>query len=265
MKKSILILLLFCINNYAQKNEDSNEIFPVFPICKLLADTKQEQCFSESLQEHIEKYFFYPKTAWDIDLEAIVKVQFDINEKGEINNILPSANIVGVTFVEREAFKAAKQLFQFAAVQMMEKLPLLTPAKVNDIPTKKTFQTSITFKIPTELSFNEVDNAPIINGCEESSGEESKMCFKESIAEHIRKNFKYPRRAIKKEIEGDVFIQFSINRDGFLVDFTTIGPDPILEDEAFRIMSSLQILKPANYNGKNVKITYALPISFRLN
>ena len=69
----------------------------------------------------------------------------------------------------------------------------------------------------------------------------------------------------KNKIEGDVFIQFSIDQYGYLIDFTTIGPDRILEDEAYRIMSSLLVSKPATFNGKNVKITYGIPISFRLN
>ena len=264
MKKYFLLTLLININNYAQKSEDLNDVFPVFPICELLSNDKQEQCFNESLQEHIEKYFFYPKAAWDFNLEALVKVKFDINKNGEIDNIIPTANIVGVSFIEREAFMAAKQLFQLSAIQIMEKLPLFTPAKVDGIPTKKTFQTSIVYRIPKEMSFVDVENAPILKGCEDKTGEESKICFKQVIANHISKNFKYPRRAVKNEIEGDVFIQFSIDQYGYLIDFTTIGPNKILEDEAFRIMSTLEILKPATFNGKNIKITYALPISFRL-
>ena len=79
------------------------------------------------------------------------------------------------------------------------------------------------------------------------------------------KEFKYPRRAIKKGIEGDVFIQFSVDEYGYLINFKTIGPDRILENEAFRIMSTFKVLKPASYNGKNVKMNYEIPISFRLD
>ena len=265
MKKLVLLILLLGINNYAQTESNPIEVFPVFPICKLLPDSKQEQCFMDTVQDHIENNFFYPKSAWDLDLEALVRVRFDINENGEIDNITPTASVVGVSFIEREAFKAAKQLFQVAALQIMEKLPLLTPAKIDGVPIKKTFQISIKYQIPRELSFDEVENAPILKGCEEKTGDESKSCFENAIAEHISENFKYPRRAIKNKIEGDVFIQFSIDQYGYLIDFTTIGPDRILEDEAYRIMSSLLVSKPATFKGKNVKITYGIPISFRLN
>tara|TARA_B100000282_G_scaffold60508_1_gene40409 strand:- start:4416 stop:5210 length:795 start_codon:yes stop_codon:yes gene_type:complete len=264
VKKIYIFLLFFYINNYAQKNNLMDEVFPIFNVCKLLPDNKQEQCFTESLQEHIEINFLYPKSVWDLNLEAIVNVKFDIDENGKIDNIKPNANLVGVSFIQKRALNNAKQVFEIAALQIMEKLPLLTPAKINNVPTKKTFQISIKYQIPKEMSFIDVENAPILKGCEDTSGEESKTCFKQVLANHISKNFKYPRRAVRNEIEGDVFIQFSIDQYGYLIDFTTIGPSRILEDEAFRIMSLLEISKPATFNGKNIKITYALPISFRL-
>ena len=77
---------------------------------------------------------------WDLNLEAIVKVKFDIDENGKIDNIKPNANLVGVSFMQQRAFNNAKQVFEIAALQIMEKLPLLIPAKVDNIPTKKTFQ-----------------------------------------------------------------------------------------------------------------------------
>ena len=46
--------------------------------------------------------------------------------------------------------------------------------------------------------------------------------------------------------------------------FMNRGPDKILEDEAYRIMSKLPQVKPGEYLGKKVNILYGLPISFRL-
>ena len=74
-----------------------------------------------------------------------------------------------------------------------------------------------------------------------------------------------PRRAAKNNIEGDVFIQFEITKSGYFINFTTIGPNKILEDEAYRIMSRLPQVQPGEYLGKKVSVLYGLPISFRLN
>ena len=265
MRFACFFLIIIHINNYAQNSNQNNESYPIFPICKLLPESKLADCFEESIQEHIDNYFFYPKQAWDLDLQAVVRIRFDINESGDIDNIAPKASVVGVSFREKESLYAAKQLFQISASEILKSLPKMTPAKVNGIPVNKTFQVSIDYRIPNESSLEEVSVAPLIKGCEEKVGEESIICFKDSINDHISKNFKYPRKAIKNQIEGDVFIQFSIDKLGFLIDFTTVGPSKILEDEAYRILSSLKIEKPAQLNGKKVKITYGIPISFRLN
>ena len=86
MKKYFFLTLLVSINNYAQKNDLMDEVFPIFNVCKLLPDNKQEQCFTESLQDHIEINFLYPKSVWDLNLEAIVNVKFDIDENGKIED-----------------------------------------------------------------------------------------------------------------------------------------------------------------------------------
>lgn len=262
--KSIIFLLMF-INNYAQTSTEKNEVFPIFPICELLPESKLADCFSETMQEHIDENFFYPKQAWDLDLQAIVRVRFDINENGDVSNVIPKASVVGVSFKQREALNAARQLFQISAVEIINSLPKFTPAKVDGIPINKTFQVSIKYEIPREASFDEVTVAPQIEDCEELEGEKSKECFENSITKHISENFKYPKKAMKNQIEGDVFIQFSIDELGYLIDFTTVGPNKVLEDEAYRIMSTLKVKKPAQLNGKNVKMTYGIPISFRLN
>ena len=95
--------------------------------------------------------------------------------------------------------------------------------------------------------------------------DESKECFENYITNHIKKNFRYPKRAAKNNIEGDVFIQFEITKSGYFINFSTIGPNKILEDEAYRIMSRLPQVQPGEYLGKKVSVLYGLPISFRLN
>ena len=62
-----------------------------------------------------------------------------------------------------------------------------------------------------------------------------------------------------------VFIQFEITKDGYFINFSTIGPNKILEDEAYRIMAKLPQVKAGEYLGKKVSVLYGLPISFRLN
>lgn len=262
----ILILIIFTIsNNHAQIGNNFGEVYPIFPICKLIPDNKQNKCFDESMFEHIEKNFSYPQTAWDLDLESLVRIRFDINEKGNVDNIIASAAVVGISFIEREALRAAESMFEVAAANIIRKLPKMSPAKKDGKPFNKTFQISVEYKIPKQLDYDEIDKAPAFPGCEDVEIGKSKECFEKYISDHINKNLKYPKRALKNNIEGDVFIQFEITRDGYFINFTTIGPNKILEDEAYRIMAKLPQVKPGEYLEKKVSIVYGLPISFRLN
>ena len=173
MRFACFFFVIIHINNYAQNSNQNNESYPIFPICKLLPESKLADCFEESIQEHIDNYFFYPKQAWDLDLQAVVRIRFDINESGDIDNIAPKASVVGVSFREKESLNAAKQLFQISASEILKSLPKMTPAKVNGIPVNKSFQVSIDYRIPNESSLEEVSIAPLIKGCEEKVGEES--------------------------------------------------------------------------------------------
>lgn len=264
MYKIIIIIFFITFNNHAQIDEGLQEIYPVFPICELIPDSKQNQCFDESMFEHVEKKFKYPKTAWDLDLESIVRIRFDINENGEVHNIIPRAAVVGIMFIEKEALNAANNMFEDAAVNIIKSLPKMKPAKRDGVPFNKTFQISVEYKIPKLLDYDEIDKAPSFEKCMDVEIDESKKCFENYITEHIKKNLKYPKRALKNEIEGDVFIQFEISKDGYFINFTTIGPDKILEDEAYRIMAKLPKVKPGEYLDKKVNVLYGLPISFRL-
>ena len=265
MHRILILFILISFNNHAQIENDIEEVFPIFPICKLIPDNKQNQCFDESMFEHIEKNFKYPQTAWDLDLESLVRIRFDINEEGKVENIIANAAVVGISFIEKEALRAAESMFEVAAANIVRSLPEMTPAKKGGKPIKKTFQVAVEYKIPTQLDYDEIDKAPSFPGCEDVEIEKSKECFENYISDHINKNLRYPKRALKNNIEGDVFIQFEITRDGYFINFSTIGPNKILEDEAYRIMAKLPQVKPGEYLEKKVSVLYGLPISFRLN
>ena len=265
MHRIIVLLLIISFNNHAQiESNNLDEVYPIFPVCKLLPDNKQNQCFDESMFEHIEKNFKYPKTAWDLNLESQVRIRFNINQNGEVDNIKANAAVVGISFIEKEALKAAESMFEVAAANILRTLPKMIPAKKGGEAFDKTFQVTVEYKIPNQLDYDEIDKAPTFPGCENIEVEKSKECFEKFINNHINKNLKYPKRALKNNIEGDVFIQFEITRDGYFINFYTVGPDKILEDEAYRIMSKLPAVKPGEYLGKKVNVLYGLPISFRL-
>lgn len=117
-----------------------------------------------------------------------------------------------------------------------------------------------------EMPFNVIDQIPVFTGCENVAKEASIKCFNEMIRQHIVEHFTYPKDAAKNNIEGRVSVQFTINKDGNVVDIKTRGPKggQLLEDEGRRIVSLLPKFQPGIHKGKAVSVKYGLPITFKL-
>ena len=66
-------------------------------------------------------------------------------------------------------------------------------------------------------------------------------------------------------IQGKVFIQFVIERDGSITDVKVArGVDASLDKEAVRVVQSMPKWKPGMQDGKTVRVKYTVPIMFRL-
>lgn len=114
------------------------------------------------------------------------------------------------------------------------------------------------------VPFAVIEEIPVFPGCEDVEKKERMNCFNAKMNEHVKKNFIYPSKALKKNIEGKVYVQFVIDKEGNVVDVQTRGADPILQTEARRIFSLLPKFKPGFQKGKPVNVRYAMPLNFRL-
>jgi protein TonB len=85
--------------------------------------------------------------------------------------------------------------------------------------------------------------------------------FYKSIGEQI----KYPAQARRMNVEGKVFVQFVVGRDGKLDDVTVIkGIGAGCDEEAVRIIQNSPPWNPGKQRGKPVKQKMVLPIIFKL-
>ena len=82
---------------------------------------------------------------------------------------------------------------------------------------------------------------------------------------HIRKNFRYPEIAQEMGIQGRVYVNFIISKDGRITNVRMRGPDKNLEKEAARIISKLPKMTPGKQRGRPVRVPFSIPITFRLN
>ena len=109
-----------------------------------------------------------------------------------------------------------------------------------------------------------VEQVPVYPGCEKGPESELRKCLLKQIQKHIARNFRYPEEAQLKGIQGRVFVQFTISREGCISSIRTRGPDPTLEAEARRIISLLPKITPGVVNGKRVRVPFSVPIIFKL-
>lgn len=86
-----------------------------------------------------------------------------------------------------------------------------------------------------------------------------------ALREFIAKNIKYPPTAIEQSIEGRVYVQFVVEKDGTCGRAKVArGVNPILDQEALRVVSTMPKWKPGKQRGQNVAVAYTVPIAFAL-
>ena len=81
----------------------------------------------------------------------------------------------------------------------------------------------------------------------------------------LHKNLKYPPVAQENGIQGKVYIQFVVNKDGSIVDPKIIrSADASLDKEAMRVVQAMPKWTPGKQRGKAVRVRFTLPVTFRL-
>ncbi|MBS1599038.1 MAG: energy transducer TonB [Bacteroidetes bacterium] len=81
---------------------------------------------------------------------------------------------------------------------------------------------------------------------------------------YLSKNLQYPDQAIQDNIQGDVLVQFVVDKEGNVSDVQALsGPDE-LRDEAIRVIKKSGKWTVAIQNGHQVKSYKKQPIKFRL-
>jgi protein TonB len=116
-----------------------------------------------------------------------------------------------------------------------------------------------------DIPFAIIEDVPLFPGCERVPKSERRKCFQEQIQKHIIKNFRYLEIAQEMGIQGRVFVQFMIGKDGNISGIRTRGPDKNLEKEANRIISKLPKMTPGKQRGRPVRVPFSIPVTFKLN
>lgn len=86
-----------------------------------------------------------------------------------------------------------------------------------------------------------------------------------AMYEWIEQHLQYPKEALKKGIEGRVFVRFIVRKEGSITDTKVIRSlDPLCDAEALRLVGTMPKWKPGRMTGIAVDSYYVLPIQFKL-
>ena len=81
----------------------------------------------------------------------------------------------------------------------------------------------------------------------------------------VQQNVKYPQIALENGIQGNVVIKFVVEKDGKLSNIQVLqAPDKTLADAAVAVLQRSPKWKPGKQRSKPVRVTYTLPVSFKI-
>ena len=78
-------------------------------------------------------------------------------------------------------------------------------------------------------------------------------------------NIVYPSAASEEGVQGRVVVEFVVGKDGSISNVKVVRPrHPALDKEALRVVKAMPKWLPGRNNGQPVKVTYTLPVTFKL-
>ena len=81
------------------------------------------------------------------------------------------------------------------------------------------------------------------------------------LSDHIN----YPAAAAEDGVQGRVVVEFEVSKTGTIEKVRVIrGRHPALDKEALRVVKAMPKWNPGRNNGQPVKVTYTLPVTFKL-
>ena len=116
--------------------------------------------------------------------------------------------------------------------------------------------------VPVEVEEEDVQEQEIFQIVEEMPsypGGEGKLM------EYVAKNIKYPQIARETGIQGRVFVGFVVEPDGSVSNVKVLrGIGGGCDEEAVRVVKNMPKWKPGKQRGKAVRVSYMLPVNFKL-
>lgn len=153
--------------------------------------------------------------------------------------------------------------------------PKIQQPEIVEVPDEEEIEEEIEVDLDVEITEETVIEEVIIEEApEEEVADEIFQIVEEpatpkggmgAFYEFVRKNLRYPAQARRMGIEGTVYVQFVVEKDGSITDVQAIrGIGAGCDEEAVRVIKEQPSWNPPKQRGKPVRQRIVLPIKFQL-
>lgn len=232
------LLLLTASLNYAQVQHESDTV--------IFIDVEEPPTFpggDSALVAYLKHNLHYPPAEKEKGIQGKVVVGFVIEKDGVVSNV--------------EVKRGIGEECDAEAVRVVKEMPNWEPGKQSGIVVRMGMVLPISFKIvepPIDTTiYTTVEKMPTFPGGE----------FK--MYEFLAMNIRYPQRAREDGYSGTVYVRFVVEPDGTITNIEVAkGVGGGCSEEAVRVVKMMPKWIPGEAFGKKVRVTYTLPVNFRL-
>jgi TonB family protein len=234
-----------------------------------------------ALNKFVQTYVRYPKADHDNKVQGRAYIQFIVEQDGSIDNL--------------KVLRTPSDAMGTEAMRVMASSPKWKPGMQNGKPVRVEFTMPINFALgndgpnapfnislqppppalPAKPDGNNVHTLPPPPVKEVEANANTVYTAVEiqpefpggeaAFAKFLQQTIRYPATAKQNKIQGKVYVQFIVEKDGSITDIKVIRePGSALGDEAVRVMKLSPKWIPAKQNGQPVRIQFTLPVSFSL-
>lgn len=113
--------------------------------------------------------------------------------------------------------------------------------------------------------FKVVEEMPVFGDCTALPVSERKQCSDAALLRYIYRHIRYPEVARDNGIEGTVYVQFVVEKDGSLSQVKILrGIGGGCGREVERVVAEMPVWSPGRQRGRPVRVQFNLPVKFKL-
>ena len=123
-----------------------------------------------------------------------------------------------------------------------------------------------TYTTDNSMILKDVEIAPVYNGCEDLTIEETRECFNDKVSAFIKREF---NMNVSKDLNlsepKQVEAFFIINENGNLTGMKVRDSEVTVQAEILRVLRKMPVMKPATHNGENVSVLCSIIVKYGNN